>query len=224
MYAIIDVGSNTVRMNIYKLVGGHISLVMSKKESVGLASYVRNGQMTAEGIDRACEVLSEFRTILQDLSITNFHVFATAALRNAANSRAAIAEIMDRTGVYVEVLSGEREAELDYIGVSHSVDVTDGLLIDIGGASTELVVYADGEIRKKVSLPVGSLNMYDRYVTNLLPSRAERKAIKQHVLNLLKRGRRPELRGVPARLRRRRHNPRGAQAEQLHVPCRSMNG
>lgn len=186
MYAIIDVGSNTVRMNIYKLVGGHISLVMSKKESVGLASYVRNGQMTAEGIDRACEVLTEFRTILQDLSITNFHVFATAALRNAANSRAAIAEIMDRTGVYVEVLSGEREAELDYIGASHSVDVTDGLLIDIGGASTELVVYSGGEIRKKVSLPVGSLNMYDRYVTNLLPSRAERKAIKQHVLNLLK--------------------------------------
>lgn len=186
MYAIIDVGSNTVRMNIYKLVSGHISLVMSKKESVGLASYVRNGQMTAEGIDRACEVLSEFRGVLQDLNITNYHVFATAALRNAANSRAAIAEIMDRTGVYVEVLSGEREAELDYIGASHSVDVTDGLLVDIGGASTELVVYMSGEIQKKVSLPVGSLNMYDRYVTNLLPSRAERKAIKQHVLNLLK--------------------------------------
>ena len=186
MYAIIDVGSNTVRMNIYKLENGQFSLVMGKKESVGLASYVKNGQMLPEGVNRACEVLTEFRTILQDLSITNYHVFATAALRNAANSRAAVEEITERTGIKVEVISGETEAELDFVGASHAVEVTEGLLIDIGGASTELVVYHDGEIKKKVSLPIGSLNTYDRYVTNLLPSRAERKAIKQMVLNLLK--------------------------------------
>ena len=186
MYAIIDVGSNTVRMNIYKLENGQFSLVMGKKESVGLASYVKNGQMLPEGVNRACEVLTEFRMILQDLKITNYHVFATAALRNAANSHAAVEEIMERTGINVEVISGETEAELDFVGASHAVEVTEGLLIDIGGASTELVVYKDGEIQKKVSLPIGSLNTYDRYVTNLLPSRAERKAIKQMVLNFLK--------------------------------------
>ena len=186
MYAIIDVGSNTVRMNIYKLERGQLSLVMGKKESVGLASYVKNGQMLPEGVNRACEVLAEFRMILQDLGITDYHVFATAALRNAVNSRAAVTEIMERTGIKIEVISGETEAELDFIGASHAVEVTDGLLVDIGGASTELVVYAGGEIKKKVSLPIGSLNTYDRYVTNLLPSRAERKAIRQMVLNLLK--------------------------------------
>lgn len=186
MYAIIDVGSNTVRMNIYKLERGQLSLVMGKKESVGLASYVKNGQMLPEGVNRACEVLAEFRMILQDLGITDYHVFATAALRNAVNSRAAVAEIMERTGIKIEVISGETEAELDFIGASHAVEVTDGLLVDIGGASTELVVYAGGEIKKKVSLPIGSLNTYDRYVTNLLPSRTERKAIRQMVLNLLK--------------------------------------
>ncbi len=53
MYAIIDVGSNTVRMNIYKLENGQFSLVMGKKESVGLASYVKNGQMLPEGVNRA---------------------------------------------------------------------------------------------------------------------------------------------------------------------------
>ncbi|MGN0941564.1 MAG: phosphatase [Selenomonadaceae bacterium] len=186
MYAIIDVGSNTVRMNFYKFVDGKFSLVMGKKESVGLASYVKNGQMLPEGINRACAVLGEFRTILGDLGVTNYHVFATAALRNAANSRAAVEEIMQRTGMYVEVLSGELEAELDFIGTSHAVDIRDGLLIDIGGASTELVVYKNGDIKKKVSLPIGSLNTYDRFVMNLLPSRAERKAIKQAVLTLLK--------------------------------------
>ncbi len=186
MYAIIDVGSNTVRMNIYKIEQGQLSLVMGKKEAVGLASYVKNGQMLPEGVNSACEVLSEFRSILQDLGITDYHVFATAALRNAVNSHAAVEEIVERTGICIEVLSGETEAELDFIGASHAVDVTDGLLIDIGGASTELVVYENSEIKKKVSLPVGSLNIYDRYVSNLLPSRSERKAVKQMVLQLLK--------------------------------------
>ena len=186
MYAIIDVGSNTVRMNIYKIEQGQLSLVMGKTETIGLASYVKNGQMLPEGVNRACEVLSEFRSILQDLGITDYHVFATAALRNAVNSHAAVEEIVERTGICIEVLSGETEAELDFIGASHAVDVTDGLLIDIGGASTELVVYENSEIKKKASLPVGSLNIYDRYVSNLLPSRSERKAVKQMVLQLLK--------------------------------------
>ncbi len=217
MYAIIDVGSNTVRMNIYKIEQGQLSLVMGKKEAVGLASYVKNGQMLPEGVNRACEVLSEFRSILQDLGITDYHVFATAALRNAVNSHAAVEEIVERTGICIEVLSGETEAELDFIGASHAVDVTDGLLIDIGGASTELVVYENSEIKKKVSLPVGSLNIYDRYVSNLLPSRSERKAVKQMVLQLLKQdtdlyyGEYPIVCGVGG------HHSCDAQTEQLLI-------
>ena len=76
MYGIIDVGSNSVRLNIYKNVEGRLSLVFSKKEAVGLASYVKNGQMMPEGINRACEVLSDYRLLLQDLSVENVHVFA----------------------------------------------------------------------------------------------------------------------------------------------------
>ena len=186
MYGIIDVGSNSVRLNIYKNVEGRLSLVFSKKEAVGLASYVKNGQMMPEGINRACEVLSDYRLLLQDLSVENVHVFATAALRNAKNSRTAVDEIRDRTGMEIKVISGVLEAELDFVGVSHAVEVSRGLLVDIGGGSTELVVYEDGKIQKKVSIPIGSLNTYDRYVSNLLPDRAERKTIRQVVLEALK--------------------------------------
>lgn len=186
MYGIVDVGSNTVRMNIYKVEGEAMSLVLSKKESVGLASYVKAGIMTAEGINRVCEVLTDFRTLLRDLAIEKFYVFATAALRNCSNSLTAVDEIMERTGIDVHVISGESEAELDFVGASKATELTDGLLIDIGGGSTELVVYRKGVIRKKVSLPLGSLNTYDQFVTNLLPNRRERKAIKQAVLAELK--------------------------------------
>lgn len=185
MYGIVDVGSNTVRMNIYKVEGDKMGVVLSKKEAVGLASYVKNGIMTAEGINRVCEVLADFRTLARDLAIEKFYVFATAALRNCSNSLTAVDEIMERTGIDVHVISGESEAELDFVGASKSTELKDGLLIDIGGGSTELVVYRKGVIRKKISLPLGSLNTYDQFVANLLPNRRERKAIKQAVLNEL---------------------------------------
>jgi len=186
MYAVIDVGSNTVRLNIYKMEYGRLSLVLNKKESVGLASYVKNGQMMPSGILRVSGVLKEFRELLVDLGIQDVHVFATAALRNAKNSKAAVDEVEQRSGLKVKVISGETEAELDFIGASHAADVQDGLLVDIGGGSTELVPYKDGKILHAVSIPLGSLNTYNNFVSNLLPTRTERKAIKQAVLDEIK--------------------------------------
>ena len=181
MYAIVDVGSNTVRLNIYKLEYGNLSLVLNKKESVGLASYVKNGQMMPSGINRVSQVLMDFKTLLDDLQISNINVFATAALRNARNSEAAIAEVEKRAGVKVQVISGEMEAELDFIGASHAVEVKDGLLVDIGGGSTELVPYKDGKMKQAISLPLGSLNTHDKFVTGILPTKADRKAIKEAI-------------------------------------------
>ena len=103
MYAVIDVGSNTVRLNIYKMEYGRLSLVLNKKESVGLASYVKNGQMMPSGIMRVSGVLKEFRELLVDLGIQDVHVFATAALRNAKNSKAAVDEVEQRSGLKVKV-------------------------------------------------------------------------------------------------------------------------
>lgn len=182
MYAIVDVGSNTVRLNIYKLEYGNLSLVLNKKESVGLASYVKNGQMMPSGINRVSQVLLDFKTLLDDLKIENINVFATAALRNAKNSKAAVAEVEKRAGVKVRVIPGEEEAELDFIGASHAVEVTDGLLVDIGGGSTELVPYKNGKIKHAISIPLGSLNTHDKFVTEILPSKSDRKAIKKAVL------------------------------------------
>ncbi|HCB92528.1 MAG TPA: phosphatase [Selenomonas sp.] len=187
MYAVVDVGSNTVRLNIYKIEYGQPVPVLSRKESVGLASYVRNGQMLPAGIQRVTEVLSSFKVLLDGLKISNVHVFATAALRNAKNSRAAVGEIIKNSGMDVHVISGEMEAELDFIGASHALENMDsGILVDIGGGSTELVPYKDGKMLNAVSLPFGSLNTYDKFVANILPTAKERKAIKKAVTEALK--------------------------------------
>ena len=179
MHAIVDVGSNTVRMNVYDVNDGKLKVLFSKKETVGLASYVRGQYMSGAGVERVIQVLTEFRAVLENLNIHEMHVFATAALRNVKNSQEAVEEINRRTGIQVQVISGREEAELDFMGAAIESNIKKGLLVDIGGGSTELVAYKDGGIISAVSIPKGSLNSYNKYVKGILPTKDERKAIKK---------------------------------------------
>ncbi len=179
MHAIVDVGSNTVRMNVYDVNDGKLKVLFSKKETVGLASYVRGQYMSGAGVERVIQVLTEFRAVLENLNIHEMHVFATAALRNVKNSQEAVEEINRRTGIQVQVISGREEAELDFMGAAIESNIKKGLLVDIGGGSTELVAYKDGGIISAVSIPKGSLNSYNKYVKGILPTKEERKAIKK---------------------------------------------
>ena len=185
VHAIIDIGSNSIRLAIYKVDEAQLIVLLNKKYTAGLAAYVKNEEMTQVGIDKTCQVLDEFKVLLDAFHITDVSAFATAALRNISNSAAAIEQITKKTGVVVTVLSGTEEATLDFIGATHATQAKNGLLLDIGGASTELVLYEDGLIVNAVSLPIGSLNAYGQYVHYLLPNKSERKAIKEAVLTEL---------------------------------------
>ena len=171
--AIIDIGSNTVRMAIYQIDSGRIEMLMKKKHMVGLAAYLKNGEMQQQGIDKLCEVLNEFKEFLTSFRITDITAFTTAALRNAKNSQEAVHQIITRTGIDVRVLSGDEEAVFDFIGATHNLQDDGGLLIDIGGASTEVVFYQNHEIVEKTSLLMGSLSFHTKYVEDILPSTAE---------------------------------------------------
>lgn len=173
LLGMIDIGSNTIRMAIYLIEGSHIEMLMKKKHTVGLASYLKDNVMQPEGIDKAAEILNEFRGFLTTFQVTQVTAFTTAALRNAENSREAVAEIERRTGFSIRVITGDEEAEFDFIGATHNLQNDSGLLIDIGGGSTEIVSYRDRTIRYKTSLPIGSLGLRTRYVTELLPSASE---------------------------------------------------
>ena len=182
MYSVIDVGSNTIRLTVYRVCGGNIETVFHDKCSAGLAGYVNDkGKLSRTGINRAVEALKHFKDILQNLDINNTYVFATASLRNIVNTDEALEIIERSTGYRVEVLSGEKEALLDYVGAAHFMPAADGLLIDIGGGSTEIVMFHCGEVRKAASMPVGSLNMYNKYVSYLLPESKEMEKIENRV-------------------------------------------
>lgn len=182
MYSVIDIGSNTIRLTVYHVQDGNIETVFHEKSTVGLAGYVNGkGKLARAGIDRAVEALLRFRRILHNLGIEHIAVFATASLRNVTNTDEALLLIEQQTGFRVEVLSGEREAVLDYVGASHFLPTPDGMLADIGGGSTELVFFKDGQVEQAVSMPVGSLNLYSKYVSHLLPTRSERERMEAKV-------------------------------------------
>ena len=171
--AIIDIGSNTVRMALYEISDNKIEFLMKKKHLVGLAAYLENNIMSDKGIEKLCEVLREFQGFLEIFKIDNLVTFATAAVRNCDNSPEVVAKIYRRTGIKVQIISGDQEADYDFIGATRNVQDTKGILADIGGGSTELVYYENGQHLHKISLPMGSLAFKTKYCSEVLPNKYE---------------------------------------------------
>ena len=101
MCGIVDLGSNTIRLSIYQYEGEHFRLLLNKKTMAGLAGYVQDGALSDGGILVACRVLSSYRALLSNFSVSEMHVFATASLRNISNTGEAVEAIRDVTGVTV---------------------------------------------------------------------------------------------------------------------------
>ena len=181
IYGIADVGSNTVRLSIYKCEGGEIRLLMNRKTMAGLAGYVRHGALTPEGIEVACQTLQGYRSLMDNLELPDLRVFATASLRNISNTEEAVGAVMAATGLRVDVLSGREEAELSFRGAIQNAGLYNGLLVDLGGGSTELVSYRSRAIQTACSLSVGSLSLFSRHVEKLWPDKGERRAIRRAV-------------------------------------------
>ncbi len=185
-YAVIDVGSNTVRLAVYQMENQTFEAIFSQRFTVGLAGYIQDDVMSQDGIRKASEVLLECRVILEQLFPDKVYVFATACLRNIRNSKEAADEIFLLTGYPVDVISGQTEAFLDYYGIQGELPHENGMLFDIGGGSTELVTYAHDGPGTVESLPIGSLNLSKQYVEKLFPKQKEKEEIEKCIRKELK--------------------------------------
>ena len=121
----------------------------------------------------ACSALRGFQRLLAQFGSVPMHVFATASLRNIRNTEEVLTAIRESTGLEVEVISGELEARYGCIGALLTCPLAGGAVFDIGGGSTEIVRLENGKIISAQSLDMGSLNLYNRYVSELWPSRPE---------------------------------------------------
>lgn len=181
LYGIIDLGSNSIRLNVYDCQQEHTKLLFSKKETAGIISYIKKGILNEEGITLLCTILKGFQTVLSTVDVKVYRVFSTAALRNLKNAESLIRIIQETCGIAIDLLSGEEEGALSFYGASLQLQQQEGLLIDVGGGSSELVYFKDHLIQQVFSIPVGSLSMFNRYISKILPKGKEQEAIRERI-------------------------------------------
>ena len=178
IYAVIDIGSNTVRLSVYKVVGQKVSNLFNEKEQASLRSFVKDGVVSEKGIQRLIDVLRMFKNVVDNFEdIDEVHPFATATIRDAANRVEIISRVKEELDLDIEILSGEDEAKLAFIGASSSIEVSRGILTDIGGGSSEIVIIDQNKVIKSTSLSIGSLSAFNDYVDQLFMTTAEKKSI-----------------------------------------------
>lgn len=161
--AVIDIGSNSVRLVIFEVSNKGFNVIDEMKATVRLGEGLESHPyLSADSMKRAIETLRRFETACRVHGAAILAV-ATAATRKAKNGQAFVERIEQETGIAVRIISGQEEAFMDYLGVIHSTAVTEGLLIDIGGGSTELVLIRNREAVQSVSLPFGSLDLTRKF-------------------------------------------------------------
>lgn len=165
--AIIDLGSNSVRLKITQIrAGGQYETIQYEKRYVRLASNIGPERLLKAGpIKRTIAALREFREICDRYRGQNLTILAvaTAAVRQAQNQFQFLEQVRKETGFDIHVISGEREAYLDYVGVSQTLPLDKGLIVDTGGASMELIAVNNGEAEEAVSIPIGSVTISQTY-------------------------------------------------------------
>ncbi len=157
--AIIDIGSNTVRMVVY---GGSMrapTVLLNEKVTAQLGRDIaEKGNLAEEAIDLALRGLRRFALLLDDLGIERVDTVATAAVRDASNAGKFV-KTLRKLGLDPQVISGEEEARLGASGVAGAFPGATGLVADLGGGSLELVTIEDGEPGEAISLPLGTLRL-----------------------------------------------------------------
>lgn len=163
----IDIGSNSFRLLVAKVVNGKLVGLVKKLETVRLAQGLSKGNMLAESsIERALAVLASFREILEQFPLRSKRACATAALRTADNSSEFLERANDVLGLDIDVISGKEEAELNVLGVFSRMHRPDGamLLVDVGGGSTELVFCRHPQAPAHIwSLPLGAVGLTEQF-------------------------------------------------------------
>ncbi len=182
-YGITDIGSNTIRFNIYNHKNGKSKQLISKKKTAGLISYKKNGKLSKKGIKILVSTIKKFKKHLKELEVDKTYYFATACLRNVDNTEEVLDIVKNETGITIHVLTSEEEAILTFDALKgKDLDRDEGVLIDVGGGSSEITVFENNTPLDDVSLPVGSLLMYEEYVSLMFPNEEEKEAIHQRVV------------------------------------------
>lgn len=163
---VIDLGSNSVRMTVTEVDShGNYKTVNQLKRYVRLSENMGSERLLQPAaVNRTLAALGEFKAIYSELDHPVIKAVATAAVRQAKNQAQFLQLVQDEIGLRLTVISGAQEARYDYLGVIHTLPMVNGLLVDTGGGSSELILVQNQQLKHVVSIPLGSVTLSQSYL------------------------------------------------------------
>ena len=167
-YAVIDIGSNSVQLEISDVLDGMIQTIQFDR----IITRLGTGLCKDNRITPSAMLKTEGAIVLQieaahqvSVEDKNFRLIATAALRRAENSSDLVDRVLTKCGKHIEIISPEQEAKYACKGVAYSCDTASQniVVIDIGGGSTEITFATDGNITQTTSLPIGAVTLSSQF-------------------------------------------------------------
>ncbi|HBA88151.1 MAG TPA: Ppx/GppA family phosphatase [Geobacter sp.] len=188
--AAVDIGTNSIRSIIIEVdAAGKYRILDDEKVTVRLGEGLnRSGSIAATAWDRALEALTRQKKIIDGYRVRSIEAVATSAVRKASNGAGFIAAIRDRTGLEVEVISGEDEAELAALSAFHNFDLEGvrHLIFDIGGGSLELVTAVGTHIEEVLSLELGAVFLTEKFLKSDPVAPEQHRKLRRHIRRTLR--------------------------------------
>lgn len=233
---VIDLGSNTTRLLVMEFSpDGSYRVIDEAKQQVRLSEGLEPiGLLQPKAMERTMASLHSFQAVCRLHQVREVLAVATAAVRQAKNGAEFLRRVETEVGFRFRVLSGPEEAWLGYLGMANTLAVEDAILVDVGGASTEVSRIAGRELLESVSLPFGAVTLTERFLTKDPCSAGELRALRAflqqqwNALPWLKDCRLPvvgiggTMRAI-AKMDRRRRSYRLAQLHNYSVAARDVN-
>jgi exopolyphosphatase/guanosine-5'-triphosphate,3'-diphosphate pyrophosphatase len=182
---IIDIGSNSIRMVIIQIrKDGSFSVIDELGDSVRLGEKTNGSNVLSEAkMDLAINTLRAYQNLCSALEVQDIICVATEAVRRASNQSKFLERVRKQLNMEIRIISGQEEAAYDYFGMVNTLNITDGLIMDIGGSSTELILIKGRQISNSISLPFGTITLSQKFHLEYAIDEQTKKALHQFLLN-----------------------------------------
>ncbi|HEY5298730.1 MAG TPA: Ppx/GppA phosphatase family protein [Verrucomicrobiae bacterium] len=194
--AVVDVGTNSIKLLIADVNGRDVQLVheASRQTRLGKGFY-ETQQLQSDAIAHTAEAVAEFAKIAREKKSAAVRVIATSAARDAVNAQELISAIRGAAHLETEIISGAQEAEWVFQGVTTGAEMANQplLLLDVGGGSTELILGRGGKINFAQSFPLGTVRLLEKFPHSDPPKKFEFDSCHNWLKDFLRREVRPQL-------------------------------
>lgn len=183
-FGVIDIGSNTVRGVVYygktlKTIDGSIAFKSNILEETN------EGVLSYNGIKNLIDQIKKTLQYFSKKGAKRAYAFATSAMRDVTNFDEVYKVIRKKTGVEIELISGDMEAEYDYLALAEISKVRGGIGIDLGGGSAQVVVFDEGGVLEAESFPMGVKRIRNIFCEDIIPTNAELLKINEYIKTML---------------------------------------